>query len=184
VSRAVKNATFDPIAKAGAMHDYFRGNPEGRNPIEFLTEREPIRSEYRDRDERLRVMDEQGLNAPITKYGEAFRDSKYHLWHANAGARRALNSGIQAPWSGHPKYNFHANDIDFQIEADFIGLDHLLSVLNCRAVPDCQTRRILGHLLQRSHNPRTTGPIVASLSFATLGKFLALSLSYSLNGSG
>ena len=26
-----------PIAKAGAMHDYFRGNPEGRNPLEFLT---------------------------------------------------------------------------------------------------------------------------------------------------
>ena len=32
------------------------------------------------------------------------------------------NQGIEAPWSGHPKYNFHANDIDFQIEADFIGL--------------------------------------------------------------
>ncbi len=24
--------------------------------------------------------------------------------------------------SGHPRYNIHANDIDFQIEADFIGL--------------------------------------------------------------
>ena len=33
-----------------------------------------------------------------------------------------LNQGIKAPLSGHPKYNFHANDIDFQIEADFIGL--------------------------------------------------------------
>ena len=37
-------------------------------------------------------------------------------------ARRLLENGIQAPWSGHPKYNVHANDIDFQIEADFIGL--------------------------------------------------------------
>jgi predicted TIM-barrel fold metal-dependent hydrolase len=63
VSRAVKNATFDPIAKAGAMHDYFRGNPEGRNPIEFLAEREPIRPEYRDRDARLARMDEFGLEA-------------------------------------------------------------------------------------------------------------------------
>jgi hypothetical protein len=44
------------------------------------------------------------------------------LWHANAGARRLLNRGIQAPMSGHPKYNIHANDIDFQIESDFIGL--------------------------------------------------------------
>ena len=24
--------------------------------------------------------------------------------------------------SGDPKYNLHANDIDFQIESDFIGL--------------------------------------------------------------
>ena len=51
-----------------------------------------------------------------------FKDSKYELWHANAGARRLLNRGIKAPLSGHPKYNVHANDIDFQIESDFIGL--------------------------------------------------------------
>lgn len=68
------------------------------------------------------VMDRLGLNATSRDYGRAFRDSQYSLWHANAGARRALNQGIDAPWSGHPKYNFHANDIDFQIEADFIGL--------------------------------------------------------------
>ncbi|HNQ87614.1 MAG TPA: ADP-ribosylglycohydrolase family protein [Verrucomicrobiota bacterium] len=69
-----------------------------------------------------KVMDDLGLDATCRDYGRAFRDSQYHLWHANAGARRALNQGIEAPWSGHPKYNFHANDIDFQIEADFIGL--------------------------------------------------------------
>lgn len=60
-----------------------------------------------------RVMDQLGLDATTVDYGRAFRDSKYHLWHANAGARRVLNQGIDAPWSGHPKYNFHANDIDF-----------------------------------------------------------------------
>jgi hypothetical protein len=69
-----------------------------------------------------KVMDDLGLDATTEQYGEAFKNSRYHLWHANAGARRALNQGIKAPWSGHPKYNFHANDIDFQIEADFIGL--------------------------------------------------------------
>ncbi len=69
-----------------------------------------------------KVLDEQGLQATCEQFGEAFKASQYHLWHANAGARRALNQGIRAPWSGHPKYNFHANDIDFQIEADFIGL--------------------------------------------------------------
>jgi predicted TIM-barrel fold metal-dependent hydrolase len=61
VSNAVVNPTFDPVAKAGAMHDYFRGNPDGKSPLEFLREREPIRPEYRDRDARLAVMDLQGV---------------------------------------------------------------------------------------------------------------------------
>jgi hypothetical protein len=68
------------------------------------------------------TMDRLGLDATVEQYGEAFKASKYALWHANAGARRLLNAGIKAPWSGHPKYNIHANDIDFQIEADFIGM--------------------------------------------------------------
>jgi len=62
VSRAVVNPTFDPVAKAGAMHDYFRGNPDGKSPLEFLRDREPIRPEYRDRDARIAVMDAQGLD--------------------------------------------------------------------------------------------------------------------------
>ena len=67
------------------------------------------------------VMDSVGLDATTEQYGDMFRDSEYHLWHANAGARRNLNRGIKAPMSGHPKYNMHANDIDFQIAADYIG---------------------------------------------------------------
>ncbi len=68
------------------------------------------------------VMDRLGLDATTAQYGEAFRTSQYNLWHANAGARRLLNLGIEAPRSGEPGYNPHANDIDFQIESDFIGL--------------------------------------------------------------
>ena len=63
VSRVVTNATFDPIAKAGAMYDYFRGNPDQRFPLDFLKDREPIRPEYRDRDARIARMDEFGLEA-------------------------------------------------------------------------------------------------------------------------
>jgi hypothetical protein len=51
-----------------------------------------------------------------------FKDAKYQLWHANLAARRNLRRGVPATLSGTPKYNAHANDIDFQIEADFIGL--------------------------------------------------------------
>jgi len=63
LSRAVVNPTFDPVAKAGAMHDYFRGNPNKLQPYEFLREREPIPAEYRDRDARLAKLDEHGLEA-------------------------------------------------------------------------------------------------------------------------
>jgi len=68
------------------------------------------------------VMDTIGLDATTADYGEAFKNTKYKLWHANAAARRNLNRGIPAPMSGHPKYNIHTDDIDFQIEADFIGI--------------------------------------------------------------
>ena len=68
------------------------------------------------------VLDKEGLDATTEQFGEMFKNSKYMLWHANASARRLLNRGIKAPWSGHPKFNAHADDIDFQIESDFIGL--------------------------------------------------------------
>lgn len=68
------------------------------------------------------VMDRLGLSATSDDYGEAFKNSKYMLWHANLAARRALQRGVKGSMSGNPKYNLHPNDIDFQIESDFIGL--------------------------------------------------------------
>jgi hypothetical protein len=68
------------------------------------------------------VLDERGLDATTDDFGAMFRNAKYHLWHANLAARRALRRGVPATLSGTPEYNAHANDIDFQIEADFIGL--------------------------------------------------------------
>lgn len=61
VSHAVTNPTFDPVALPGAMYEYFRGNPDGRNPMEFLAGREPIRPAYRHPADRLATLDGQGL---------------------------------------------------------------------------------------------------------------------------
>jgi predicted TIM-barrel fold metal-dependent hydrolase len=61
VSRAVTNATFDPISKPGCLSEYFRGNPNNVNPLELIRDHEPIRPEYRDPAARLRALDEQGL---------------------------------------------------------------------------------------------------------------------------
>ncbi len=68
------------------------------------------------------VLDDKGLNATTEDFGNMFRNARYRLWHANLAARRALKRGVPPALSGTPKYNVHANDIDFQIEADFIGL--------------------------------------------------------------
>lgn len=68
------------------------------------------------------VLDEKGLDATSEDFGALFREAKYALWHANLSARRALRRGVPATLSGTPRYNIHANDIDFQIESDFIGL--------------------------------------------------------------
>ena len=69
-----------------------------------------------------KVLDDKGLDATSEDFGAAFREARYGLWHANLAARRALKRGVPATLSGTPKYNAHANDIDFQIEADFIGM--------------------------------------------------------------
>jgi len=69
----------------------------------------------------LMTMDQYGIDAPAKKYQELFAKSGYMLWHANAQSRKNYFDSIFPPRSGSPEYNFHANDIDFQIEADYIG---------------------------------------------------------------
>lgn len=70
----------------------------------------------------LEIMLRQGVDAPQQAYAEAFAHADYKLWHANQAARYNILNGRGAPESGYWKYNPHADDIDFQIEADFIGM--------------------------------------------------------------
>ncbi|MCK4464532.1 MAG: ADP-ribosylglycohydrolase family protein, partial [Bacteroidales bacterium] len=55
-------------------------------------------------------------------HAKAFANAEYMLWHANQAARYNILNGIDPPESGHWTNNPHADDIDFQIEADFAGL--------------------------------------------------------------
>lgn len=63
LSKAVTNPTWNPIAKPGALHKYFRGNPEGKNPMEYLKDREPLPAAYINRDARLEIMETQNLES-------------------------------------------------------------------------------------------------------------------------
>ena len=69
----------------------------------------------------LMTMDKYGIDAPAKRFQEQFAKAGYMLWHANVQARKNYFDSIFPPKSGHPDYNLHADDIDFQIEADYIG---------------------------------------------------------------
>lgn len=70
----------------------------------------------------VEVMEQKGIDAPVEDFANAFALSEYQLWHANQAARYNLLNGIKAPESGHWHNNPHADDIDYQIEADYAGL--------------------------------------------------------------
>ncbi|MEZ5072190.1 MAG: ADP-ribosylglycohydrolase family protein [Bacteroidales bacterium] len=68
------------------------------------------------------IFEKEGLDAPARSHARAFARADYLLWHANQAARYNILLGMDPPESGHWRNNPHADDIDFQIEADFAGL--------------------------------------------------------------
>lgn len=70
----------------------------------------------------VQVFEEKGIDAPASDFAKAFAYAEYALWHANNMARWNIKNGIMPPESGHWLNNPHADDIDYQIEADFSGL--------------------------------------------------------------
>jgi predicted TIM-barrel fold metal-dependent hydrolase len=100
VNGFVPNPTFDPIIVPGCLDPLFRGQiPEGVDP-RSLMQVEPLRAEYRDRDRRVAVMDEQGLGAallfPTLGCGveEALRDDI----DATMASLSAFNRWLEDDW--------------------------------------------------------------------------------------
>jgi ADP-ribosylglycohydrolase len=70
----------------------------------------------------METFEKEGLDVSSATLARAFATAKFPLWHANQMARYNILSGLLPPQSGHWLNNPHADDIDFQIEADFAGL--------------------------------------------------------------
>jgi len=70
----------------------------------------------------LKTLEDHGLDCSVRRAGIDFANSAYGLAHANEFARDNLRRGIAPPDSGHPQFTDHADDIDYQIEADYAGL--------------------------------------------------------------
>jgi len=69
----------------------------------------------------IEQMMKTGYDSSLKLMADAFKNSKYPLDHANKIGRENLQKGINAPDSGSYKYNLHCDDIDWQINADFVG---------------------------------------------------------------
>jgi len=70
----------------------------------------------------IRTLEQYGLDVSIRQAGIDFANSLYPLWCANDAGRKNLRKGIAPPDSSHPQFSSRANDIDYQIEADYSGL--------------------------------------------------------------
>jgi len=90
----------------------------------------------------LAVFDSLGLDASSDALALKFANAGFDLWHANQAGRWNILHGMMPPASGYWKNNPHADDIDFQIEADFIGL--LTPAMPATAVKLCDR---VGHIM-------------------------------------
>ncbi|MBQ0077152.1 MAG: ADP-ribosylglycohydrolase family protein [Bacteroidales bacterium] len=65
---------------------------------------------------------QMGIDATADSLAMRFAYADYHLAHANQAGRYNVRQGVMPPMSGYWMNNPHADDLDFQIEADFVGL--------------------------------------------------------------
>ena len=70
----------------------------------------------------VNVFEKYGLEVSTDTIAAYWANTAYHLAHANQASRYNILRGLRPPQTGHWLNNPHADDLDFQIEADFIGL--------------------------------------------------------------
>ena len=100
VNRFVPNPTFDPIIVAGCLDQFFRGQtPEGQDRAKLMKV-EPLRIEYRDRDARLTIAEDQGLDAVLLfpTLGCGVEEGLRHDIPATMASLSAFNRWLEEDW--------------------------------------------------------------------------------------
>jgi predicted TIM-barrel fold metal-dependent hydrolase len=100
VNRFIPNPTFDPIIVPGCLDLMFRGQiPDGVDP-RTLMKVEPLRPEYRDRDERVAVARRQGLGAVMLfpTLGCGVEEALKHDVPATMASLSAFNHWLEEDW--------------------------------------------------------------------------------------
>ncbi|MCB1248119.1 MAG: amidohydrolase family protein [Acidimicrobiales bacterium] len=155
INRFIPNPTFDPVAKPGALIDYFRGKTSITNLHSAFGELDPIQPAYRDPAARVELMDAQGLDAAFVfpTLGVGMESSLAHDRDALLAAFAGFNRWLLDDWT----FNYHDRlyatpyltlaDVDWAVaELEFV-LDHGARIINMRPGPitDPAGNRSLGH---------------------------------------
>ena len=100
VNNFIPNPTFDPVSRPGALDQYFRGKVAGGDVRAMFGELETIPAAYRDRDARLAMMDEQGVDGAFffPTLGVGMEESLRHDVPALCAAFQAFNRWVQEDW--------------------------------------------------------------------------------------
>lgn len=107
----------------GSLIPDYEPIPWGPDYVKYWWDKKPGLFDDIYNDLTLALAFEQlGLDCPVDSLAYRFAYADYHLAHANQAARYNIRNGIMPPESGNWVNNPHADDIDFQIESDFIGL--------------------------------------------------------------
>jgi predicted TIM-barrel fold metal-dependent hydrolase len=100
VNTYIANPTFDPVAKPGALYSWYRGNPERKTIREAFGALEPIRPAYRDRDARIRELDEQGVSGTLLfpTLGVGLEEALKHDTDAAVKIFHGFNKWLAEDW--------------------------------------------------------------------------------------
>lgn len=143
LANAVVNPTWDPIAKPGALHSYFRGNLGDKSPLELLKDREPLPAEYVDRDARVAKLAEQGLQGVwlFPTLGVLYEELIKEDIEAVTALVKGFNRWIQEDWGFAYKNTIFAapylalGDVDFAVSELKWALDAGARVIVMRPAP-------------------------------------------------
>ena len=161
VNRFIPNPTFDPVARPGCLDDYFRGKVAKDDIVAAFGELVPIPDEYRDRDKRLQVMDQQNLESCFLfpTLGVGMESSLDHDTEAVLTAFAAFNKWIHEDWGFSYKNRIFAAgyvtlaDVDWALDQLDWMIERDVRAVNLRpsSVPDGKGgRRSLG---DPAHDP-------------------------------
>ena len=107
----------------GSIVDEYQNIPWDEHYVKYWWDKKPglFDDIYTDLNF-VSAFEKHGLHASSDSIAYHWSNTAYHLAHANQASRYNILNGMMPPASGNWKNNPHADDIDFQIEADFIGL--------------------------------------------------------------